>query len=635
MTKKKLLALTLSASMVLSLAACGDKKTNEDQTPGSTNESQSQDVQTPSTGNQLTIGDTTELQGDWSPYWSNGAADYKVWNFITGATTVEMDATGVYYWNGTVLEKDPEITVNDDGSKTVTYTIKDGLVFNNGEEITAQDYVAATLLFSSNLLVQDGATSTTYGYYFTGWKEFNSGETDKFAGVHLIDDNTFSVEVAAEYQPYYYDKAQVAIHPEDIEFWLGEGVEIKDDGEGAYISIPESLTSDDVKANLETARFATDRVTAGPYNIKSYDEASKTATLTINDKYAGNYEGQKPSIETLVYKKVETQTCLDELRTGQVDLLSAMSSGDEINAGLDLVEQGGFKFNSYERNGYGQLVFACDFGPTQFVKVRQALAHLLDRNEFCKTFTGGYGSVVSGYFGTGMWQYQELADELDSELNTYSYSLEDAVKLLEEDGWVYDANGNDYTEGIRYKKLDDGSLMALELEWLSSEANPVSELLVTELQNNPDVAKAGIKINQTVVTFSELLNYYYRASDDAKYTVPTYHMFNMATGFTPVFDPSTVFTTDPEMLAQGYNNNYIVDEELDNLAKAIALTDPTDKEGYLANFLAFEKKWNELLPNLPLYSNEYHDFFNEKLQNYNANDMWDVTSAILYATIEE
>ncbi len=30
-------------------------------------------------------------------------------------------------------------------------------------------------------------------------------------------------------------------------------------------------------------------------------------------------------------------------------------------------------------------------------------------------------------------------------LNQYPYSLEKAVELLEEGGWVYDANGNDYT----------------------------------------------------------------------------------------------------------------------------------------------------------------------------------------------
>ena len=59
--------------------------------------------------------------------------------------------------------------------------------------------------------------------------------------------------------------------------------------------------------------------------------------------------------------------------------------------------------------------------------------------------------------------------------------------------------------------LADGTiLMPLSMEWSSSENNSVSELLKVMLAENPDVAKAGMKINQNVMTFSELLNYYYR-----------------------------------------------------------------------------------------------------------------------------
>ncbi|MBU5469031.1 ABC transporter substrate-binding protein [Falcatimonas sp. MSJ-15] len=635
--KKRLLAATLAASMVVSLAACGGNNgTSTDSTTANDSANGETKPAVESTGEgQLIIGNTTELQGDWSPYWSNGGSDYAVWKLIQGYSTSDMNSEGESFWDETVV-KNVEETAGDDGSKTFTFTINEGLKYNNGEEITAKDYVASALLFDSKLLVDNGASTTTYGYYWLGWSDYNTGASDKFTGVRLLGDYEFSITVDPQYLPYYYEKEMLSVGPTDLEFWLGEGADVADDGDGAYMKLPESLDDATIAANIEKARYAVeDQVSCGPYKLASYDESSKTATLVVNPEYAGNYEGQKPSIGTLIYKKVEEATEFDELKTGSVDLLSELSTGDEINAGLDLVEQGGFAYNAYDRNGYGQLVFACDFGPTQFVKVRQAIAKLLDRNEFCKTFTSGYGSVVNGMYGTGMWQYQELKDELDSDLDTYSYSLDEAIKLLEDDGWVYDENGNAYTEGIRYKKLDDGTLMPLVIEWLSSEANSVSELLVTQLQNNPDVAKAGMKINQTVVTFSELLNYYYRSSDDAKYTEPTYNMFNMATGFTSVFDPSTNFTTDEDMIAQGYNNNYIRDEELDKLAKAIALTDPSDKEGYLANFLAFQKKWNELLPNLPLYSNEYHDFFNEKLQNYNANSMWDLSYAILYANVTE
>ena len=193
--------------------------------------------------------------------------------------------------------------------------------------------------------------------------------------------------------------------------------------------------------------------------------------------------------------------------------------------------------SSYPRAGYGKLQFACDVGPTQFPEVRQAIAHLLDRNEFAKTFTGGFGSVVNGPYGEAMWFYQETKADLNQKLNQYAYSLDAAVELLEGGGWVYDAEGNEYTEGIRHKKMEDGTYMPLVIEWASSENNPVSELLVVMLQENEDVAAAGIQINQTTMTFTELLNWLYRdGSEDAKYAVPTYHMFNLASGYTPRYD---------------------------------------------------------------------------------------------------
>lgn len=83
--------------------------------------------------------------------------------------------------------------------------------------------------------------------------------------------------------------------------------------------------------------------------------------------------------------------------------------------------------------------------------------------------------------------------------------------------------------------LADGTiLMPLTINWASSENNPVSELLVVMLANNPDVAAAGMEIKQTVMTFSELLNYMYRdATQGDQYGVPTYGMYNLATGLQP------------------------------------------------------------------------------------------------------
>ena len=101
----------------------------------------------------------------------------------------------------------------------------------------------------------------------------------------------------------------------------------------------------------------------------------------------------------------------------------------------------------FDRAGYGMLNFQCDFGPTQFEAVRHAVALLLDRNEFANTFCQGWGGVVNGMYGTGLWRYQEAEEWLEMTLNPYSYDPEAAVEELKADGWVYNADGSDYVDG--------------------------------------------------------------------------------------------------------------------------------------------------------------------------------------------
>lgn len=582
---------------------------------------------------QLIIGSSTEIGGDFVPYFQNGAADYDIYRMTEAYGTVDTSSDGKYVINDTVV-KDYKSEVNDDGSKTYTYTIKKGLVWNDESEITAADFVATAMLWSSKVVGDMGADNSVVGKYFKGWSDFSQGTNKVFTGVSLIDEDTFAVTIDAEYLPYFYELALTGLNPTKLSFWLDDAVTIKDDGEGCYFS--DNFTQEAYETKINDARKAIPRVSCGPYNLKSFDEATKTAVLEANTLFKGNYEGQKAQIKTLIYKKVTEETQMDELKTGSVDLLNGLASGDEINAGLDLVDEGGFSYTSYDRAGYGKLQLICDFGPTQFPEVRQAIAYLLDRNDFAKAFTGGFGSVVNGPYGVAMWMYKETKDELDEKLNQYAYGLENAKKALEDGGWVYDKDGNAYTSGIRYKKLDDGTFMPLILEWASSEANPVSELLVVKLQQNPDVAAAGMQINQTVMSFSEMLNYIYRdGTQDPKYAVPTYNMYNLATGFTPMYDLSTLYTIDPTLYATGANDNWIQDKELADLASDMVKTDSEDKDGFKTKFVKFVERWNYLLPDIPLYSNIYHDVYNEKLKNYNVNAIFEMPYALLYANVEE
>lgn len=636
--KKKGLIVLLGLSLIVSalLIACTPKDDKSDSTPIASGENKvdkykSKPPEKP-TG-EIKIGNIIKLTGDWVPYWTNNGADNDIYNFITGMGTVEMTPDGIYTINKIIVGKS-DVKENEDGSKTYNFTIKDGLKFSDGSDITAKDYVTTVMLWSSKV-IQDAGAKSDYGYYLKGYEDFNNGTSKEFTGVNLISDKEFSLTIAAKHMPYFYELSAVASIPTKLLFWSDETVEIKDDGNGAYFS--DNFTTENFKNRLNEARNEVETYPAtGAYKLKSYDKSDGTAVLEVNENFSGDYTGQKPKIKTVIYRKVTQETALNELKTGGVDILFKIASGDDISKGLDLADKGGFDSVNYLRAGYAKIMFQTDFGPTEDVEVRQAIAHLIDRNDFAKSFTGGFGKVVNGPYGESMWFYQETKSELNAKLNQYSYSLEDAKNLLIKAGWILDENGNEYKKGIRYKKQEDGKLIPLTIEWASPAQNEIVDFLVVKLQQNKDVKEVGMEIKQTVMSFDELLLYMYRdGSQDEKYGVPRFGMYNLASNYIPRYDLTETYTTNPEMVKVGYNTNFLLDKELEDAAKSMVKLDPQDKDAYKANFVKFVTRWNELLPDIPLYSNIYYDFFNDKLKDYDTNALINISDALLYSYVEE
>ena len=148
-----------------------------------------------------------------------------------------------------------------------------------------------------------------------------------------------------------------------------------------------------------------------------------------------------------------------------------------------------------------------------------------------------------------------------------------------------------------------------------------------------------MKINQTVMTYTELLNYIYRdESQGDKYAVKTYSMYNLATGFVPAYDYAYNFAADPEStyVKQGYNTNFIFDKTLDDLSMNMVYgIESGDTEGYLKVWREFIARWNELLPEVPLYSNVYVTMYPDWLEGYEQDSFWDFQQAIVYCTVAE
>ena len=60
----------------------------------------------------------------------------------------------------------------------------------------------------------------------------------------------------------------------------------------------------------------------------------------------------------------------------------------------------------------------------------------------------------------------------------------------------------------------------------------------------------------------------------------------------------------------------------------------TTEEEYNKWWQGYIERWNELMPDIPLYSNYYYDIYNAKIQNFKTSPFWSPVDALLYSTIE-
>ena len=545
--------------------------------------------------NAVAIGSSTELSGAFRDASfgksSPGSADLAVQTLTSGYATVETDRQGVLRWADNQILPLHEERLNDDGTKTFTIRIAEDLRFSNGEPITAKDYLAPLLVGSSKVIKQAGGSDSA-GLTIVGYENFRETDGAPFSGVRLIDKYTFSVQIKEEYANYYYALRYGAFTPVYAPIYLGE-YQIKDDGAGAYIEkdfyqteqnggVESYLQADKIAKNMQD--ISTFPYT-GHYFVDEYDAATRTAKLKRNPYYKGDLRG-KASIERISYSKIVPQTQLDQLKKGRVDVLSGITGGEETRAALAIVDGVRFKETHYDRAGYGKLAFRCDFSPTQFKEVRRAVMHTIDRNEFAQAFTGGYGSVVHAPYHAGSSAYLANKDKL--RLNPYEYSVEQAKKELEKGGWVYNAQGEKYDEnagGVRYKKLENYELsynnlafastdnkyrtvkvdgayyMPLVINWMGTQPNPVTDLLITSWQSSQSAtARIGAYITYSSGDMNGALYGEYRQMPAYGFKKARYGAVNFATGFTSaVYDQAFYWTTDQNMYST-YSSNFLMDE---------------------------------------------------------------------------
>ena len=378
-------------------------------------------------------------------------------------------------------------------------------------------------------------------------------------------------------------------------------------------------------------------VTVGPYKFDSF--GNNMIKMSINENYAGNFKGEKPTIPHVILQYVNKNIAIDLLENGDIDIWEAEGEGplvDQMRAAADEGKIGGY--NTFERNGYGNVTFLTDRGATKYKEVRQAIAHLMDRNNFVQSFAGGYGVVTNGMYGTSQWMYKERGADLEAnpEFKKYQLNLDEASKLLDATPFTFEKDGKTAwdkakadeafakdPDGFDYYRYDkDGN--KLQVNQYGSDESPITTLISNQVPIN--AKQVGMEYNVTAGSFATLLDYYTNPKEDAEYTA-----FNMGTGFGTPFDPWYQYNS------KGSDNKTRTnDPKADEITVKLRQTDPTKKDEYLDNWEDFQMWYNDYLPEIPLYSNQYHTGYTKRVKGFDINTpVWESEYQINAMSIEK
>lgn len=583
---------------------------------------------TTSAGTTVVVGNTTKVNGAFfTNVYGNNTSDMDVRAMVHGYNPVVW-ATQLEFVVDPQVVADLQTETTKDG-KVFTVKLAKDLTWNDGTPIKAADYVFSYLLQASPELAGTGADTSSWEHIL-GYEAYAKGKTDALSGIHLVDEDTFSVTVKKEFVPYFYELSYLSTSPYPMSV-IAPGCTVVDSKNGAMIvdagtEVQTIFTTELLEATVMNGYLSNPKLSCGPYMLKDYDAASGTVSFVVNPHYKGNYEGQKPAFENVTLKLVHQSDMADAFAKGEVTILNKVVNAENVEALMNQANANSGRYVSYNRMGYAFLAVATEQGAQQSARVRQALACAIDVNAMVKDYLGGSGTPVYGYYGMGQWQYQAtngtfrpegvsaaIWDTLKlNKMDTYDFDLNRAEKLLKEDGWTLNAIGEKYNKDkdtLRYKRIH-GKLTPLSFNFVVTKDNAAAMYVAGMLQDN--LAKIGGELKVTEAEFNVIMQDYEKADGEKMYDLAF-----LANNFVSTMDPYADFAT--------------ADYQLKSIAKKMHNAKEGDYIGYMRSWIRYQERFNAVLPTIPLYSNVYYDFIAAGIDGYPIGSNANWPTALLYA----
>lgn len=312
------------------------------------------------------------------------------------------------------MELAQSITQRD--ATTYDIVLRQGSTFHDGRPVTSQD-VEYTLMELGSELV-----SSPLG-----------GMSKRIKSFTIVDDHTFSISLHEPRAPFIVE--------------LSMGI------------VPKHLC-DGLKQCPNT------HIGAGPFKFVGQSDDAQTVRLENFDGYVLG----KPEIERLTFKVVkDDNTRLIALLGKSADMVQNAVSPlmlpvvEDAN-GLTIKQDQSFKYTYMAFNMRREIL--------QDVRVRQAIAHGLDRESIIKHKYRGLAQLSTGMLAPAHWAYE-------GDVARYAYNQERAKQLLDEAGYP-DPDG-------------DGPQMRFELE-LKVSSNKFRRALAQLMSNQLARIGIGIKV---------------------------------------------------------------------------------------------------------------------------------------------
>ena len=320
------------------------------------------------------------------------------------------------------------------GKQTVTYTLNPNAKWSDGKKIGLADFVG----------MWNVQKKTDQGYNITssvGYEKIEAVKKGKTDNEIVV---TFS-ETYPDWQPLF----------------------------GGLKPASLTITTDAFNNSWKAAPL----VSAGPFKFVSLDKVTKTITVDRDPKWWGD----KPVLDTIIFKALAQAAQIDALLNGEIDY---MDIGNDTNAlkrarGTEKISVRVAKAPTHEHFTFGPVTAV-----TSDVAVRQAIMLSLDRQQIATAIQGFTDPKVKP--NNNHVFLDGTACNQDNTGNLGKRDLVAAAKLLDGAGWT---KGSD---GIRAK---GGTRLSVKLIYPSGNDNRRDTVLLASAM----AKEAGIELVPTLI----------------------------------------------------------------------------------------------------------------------------------------